>query len=217
MLNLYDILVNVVPGTILLLIISILSTNLRNIDFLPLGTRAIVFITLALVAGQGIQWIGSELEGRPTTFENTIRYARGEDIGGNPPIQVTEIEQEFWDLCVKKFDLPADFSDYGRLFQLVISYLETRPTVRASRFQAIYTFHRSIYALSIITIPTTLLFFLANVASPGPLLLNRFIAVMVLSVIGALVFQARKEKFDRIFIQYTIVDFYINVITDEPS
>lgn len=211
-LQLYDVLANLVPGTTVLLVFSALV----RVEFyfqLPLtATVAGLFAVCAFVIGHAIQafssWLDSKIGTTPYLFGETIQAARA----GNheeAPINISHIESEVWPLMQRKFVLPSEFSDYGSLFRLLLSYIETTPATRALRFQAIHTFHRSMWGTWYLTLGASLL---SLVFSALGLLNFRSIYSLFIvgsfSLMGILIFGKRKNKFNRLFVQYAIVDFY---------
>lgn len=215
-LELYDVLANLVPGAVLLLAISAIFRIEDYIQFSTSAFTAGAFLVTALVSGHVIQAFASELDGTPTLFGDVIRASRQNDIE-EPAIKITHVEQAVWPLMQRKFSLPDDFEDYGEMFRLLLSYIETTPATRALRFQALHSFHRSMWAagfliiiLALISMPLKHLGWVA--VQPWPLLG----IVLIGGIIGILVFQQRKEKMNKRFIQYAIADFYSDQI-DEVS
>lgn len=210
-LNLYDVLVNLIPGAVFLLAIITLSAPAGDLLSLSSPASVAVFIVLSYVTGHAIQWMGSSLDGTPQLFGDTmkrIRGERGEEGELKMDINLTEIEDNFWRICAREFYLSDDFSDYGKLLQLIVSRLETTSATRALRFQAIHSFHRSMWAVSISVLLVVILSIPFNVALRDSFPLLRYVAVFFPALVGDLVFGARKKKFNRKFIEYLIIDFY---------
>ena len=214
-LELYDILANLVPGSVLVIFIGVVF----GIEtYIPLPTGAVtlgVFLIIALTSGHIIQFVASRLEGTPTLFGTVVRASKREDID-DVPIPITHIEEAFWPLMEQKFALPEDFDDYGEMLRLLMSYVETTPATRALRFQALHSFHRSMWAVwylgaGLAIVGTALKLFDFIIVRSWP--------VLGISLIGALagirIFRIRKEKFNRLFIQYAIVDFYTDQVEEQ--
>ena len=168
----------------------------------------------ALVLGHVIQVVASELDGTPSLFGEVIR-ATQEDTADEPAIAITHIEESIWPLMKRKFALPNDFDDYGAAFRLLLSHIETTPATRALRFQALHSFHRSMWVVGYMAAALTLVgialkwWGLPAIRS-WPILGMAFGG----SVTGILVFRYRKQKMNKLFIQYAIADFYSDQ-TDE--
>jgi len=207
-LELYDILANLVPGAVLLLSVDAIF---RVEDYVSFSNGAFmigVFLIVSLVSGHVIQTVASLLNGTPQLFGNIIKVSQGEEVEG-VEIEITHIEEALWPLMQQKFALPDDFDDYGELFRLLLSYIETTPATRALRFQALHSFHRSIWAVGFVTASLTLVGMLLKCMD---IVGTRPWTTLGLSLAGSflviLVFQRRKEKMNKRFIQYAIVDFY---------
>jgi hypothetical protein len=213
-LNLYDVLVNLIPGAVFLLAIVTLSAPSGGFSSFSSAVAIAIFVVLSYVTGHAIQWIGSSLDGTPQLFGDTMERirsetGRNENLATN--INISEIEEEFWKICATEFHLSEDFSNYGKLLQLITSRLETTSATRALRFQAIHSFHRSMWAVSISVILVTVLSIPINVALRESFPVVRYVVVFFPALTGDLIFGARKEKFNKKFIEYLIIDFYIIV------
>jgi len=209
-LELYDVLSNLVPGAVVLLALSFVFP-VENPN--PLLTGAIgvgVFLVSALVLGHVVQVLASWLDGTPKLFGNVIRATRGEDVD-DLPIDITHVEESVWPLMKRQFALPAEYDNYGEMFRLLLSYIETTPTTRALRFQALHSFHRSMWAVGHIAVLITVLGILLKCTGQ---IATRSWPVLGLALVGSFigiwVFERRKEKMNKRFIQYAIADFYIH-------
>ena len=211
-LELYDVLANLVPGAVLLLALSVIFQVENYIQFSKGAIAAGVFLVSALIFGHVIQAIASELDGTPTLFGEVIHATREDDVE-EPAIKVTHVEEAVWPLMKRKFALPDDFKDYGVMFRLLLSYIETTPATRALRFQALHSFHRSMWAVGYIAVALTLIGILLKcvgwVAVRSWPILG---LALVGSFAGILVFRQRKEKMNKLFIQYAIADVYSDQI-----
>ncbi len=211
-LELYDVLANVIPGSVLLLSISA-TVKLENYFQASSSVFATGgFLVSAFVLGHVIQAIASQIEDSPRLFGKIVCATR-EDcddvVVRDVPINITHIERAVWPMMMEKFQLPPDFDDYGNLFRLLLSYIETTPATRALRFQAIHSFHRSMWAVWHLTIGIAVvaisLDLIGFIDSRSPFIIG---AVLLMSSIGIKIFAIRKEKFNTRFIQYAIIDFY---------
>jgi len=216
-LELYDVLANLVPGAVLLLALSVIFQVENYIQFSTGAIAAGAFLVSALVCGHVIQVVASELDGTPTLFGDVIHATREDDVE-EPEIKVTHVEEAVWPLMKRKFALPDDFKDYGEMFRLLLSYIETTPATRALRFQALHSFHRSMWAVGYISVALTLVGVLLKcvgwVAVRSWPILG---LALVGSFAGILVFGQRKEKMNKRFIQYAIADFYSDQIDEINS
>lgn len=209
-LELYDVLTNLVPGAVVLLILSVVFPAE---DFIPASTGALgvgAFLVSALVFGHIVQVAASWLDGTPKLFGNVIRATRGEDVE-DLSIDITHVEESVWPLMKRQFALPEGYDNYSEMFRLLLSYIETTPTTRALRFQALHSFHRSMWAVGHISALITVLGILLKCTG---LVAVRSWEVLGLALVGSFigiwVFERRKEKMNKRFIQYVIADFYIH-------
>jgi hypothetical protein len=236
-LSLYDIVANLLPGALVPVVTVVLFpwvfSGIGSSGGLAVGG----FVIISYVSGLVLQAIGSWRD-HPTTFSKTLDAACGSN-SDDSPIKVTHVEESFWPLSKRAFSLPDDFENKGRLFKLVLSYLETTPTNRALRFQALYSLYRSIWVAAWVTVVFTLIkvvltiFGIISQANCiGPILSIQFgflaqypalpstyvcsvdLLVGVLAVGGVFVFGNRKEHFDKVFIKYVFIDFYNDRVTD---
>lgn len=211
-LELYDVLGNLVPGAVFLFGISAVFQIESYVQFSNGTIAAAVFLVGSLVSGHMVQAFASELNGTPTLFGEVVQATRDGDTEGLP-IEISHIEDSIWPLMKNKFQLPDEFNDYGALFRLLLSYIETTPATRALRFQALHTFHRSMWGVGFLVTGLVLVGMvskcigLIDVRSWQALAL-----VFVISIAGIWVFDNRKEHFNELFIKYAIVDFYTDQI-----
>ncbi len=211
-LGLYDVLTNLIPGAVLLLAVSIalgVSTGGQKT-----GIIIAIFAVLSFIAGHIVQAVASRWEGQPTLFGDTVAVARGEE-DVSTSITITEVEKKFWPLCVRTFDLDEEFENYGKLIRLVLSHLETVSKTRALRFQAIHSFHRSMWAVSWLIVLIAVV--IGVIKCSGLLEATTYLVLggeLVLGVIGGVVFGRRKEKFNKRFIEYLIADFYADRVSE---
>jgi len=206
-LRLYDVLANLVPGVVL--IVALLAVFQIQIPTPRVGLILGITAILALVVGHIIQYLASRLDGTPHLFGDVIKAAQGQSSGDDLPISLTYIEQNAWPMMQERFDLPEGFEDYGALFRLLLSYVESTPATRALRFQAIHTLHRSLWATGILLVAVAIVGLLLNQVLPT--LARGCIvsaAVLISGCLMLFVFGRRKEKFNRLFVQYAIADFY---------
>lgn len=216
-LNLYDLLANLIPGMAWAIVLVLLFP----VDWFGLspsgapGTFVAAVIIFGFIGGHILQWAGSELDykllkrqhdGRDV-FTRTMEAVENEDEK-SPIGKVTDVEKSFYDLAKRQFDLPDDFPNSTKLLLLVLSYLETRPATRASRFQAIHTFHRSLWAGSIFSFGSAVI----AMMMVGLGWVNNGWAATILILLGSTVsiyvFHKRKNKFEKTYLKYVFLDFY---------
>lgn len=216
-LDLYDLMGNLIPGIAWAIVLIVLFP----VDWFGLsatgapGTFVAAVIVFGFIGGHVLQWAGSELDywllkrqhDGNDLFTRTMEAVDNEDE--NSPIgKVTDIEKTFYDLAKNQFGLPDGFPNSTKLLSLVLSYLETRPATRASRFQAIHTFHRSLWAGAIFSFGSAVI----AAAFMGLGWVDNGWATPVLILLGSLgstyVFYKRKNKFEKTFLRYVFLDFY---------
>lgn len=216
-LNLYDLLANLIPGiTLTFVFIVLYPTNWGGIN---LSSSSGIFVgsvvVFGFVVGHVIQALGSKLDGIITKlrfdgdrmFQRTMNSIENDDEY-SPIGKITHIEQSFWWLAKTQFGLTDDFPKSARLLQLVLSYLETRPATRALRFQAIHTFHRSMWVASLLSFLFAAIAGLANHCGWIRTNLITIVIVVIGSLLGMWVFYTRKNKFERSFVKYVFLDYY---------
>jgi hypothetical protein len=220
-LELYDVLANLIPGSVLLLSITaiIKIENYFQTSNSVFATGG--FLVSAFVLGHVIQAFASYIQDPPRLFGEIVQATRedsDEALEDDLPINLTHIERALWPLMKERFDLPDSFDDYGNLFRLLLSYIETTPATRALRFQAIHSFHRSMWAVWHLVIGITLVAASLNVIgllkARSPLVLG---TVVLMSIAGIRIFATRMEKFNIRFIQYAIIDFYSEQVSHQDE
>lgn len=216
-LNFYDLLANLIPGVAWIIVLMILFP----VDWFGLdprgapGTFVAAVIVFGFIVGHIIQWLASTLDWRrqKRNYDGKDLFTRTmaaiENEKEETPIgAVTKVETSFWHMAKEEFDLPKDYPKSSKLLILVLSYLETRPATRALRFQAIHSFHRSMWGASILafvsTLVGTVMTGLGWVSPSWQALLLIFLG----SGISIYVFNNRKNKFEKTFLKYVFLDFY---------
>lgn len=225
-LSLYDLLANLIPGlawaiiTILLFPVDWFAINSTNAP----GTFVVAVIIFGFIAGHIAQWFGSTLDDKlqdrnhdgVDLFTRTMN-AINDDQDETPIGCVTRIEENFWDHAQKQFDLPDDFPKTSKLFLLVLSYLETRPATRASRFQAIHTFHRSMWAASILSFAMTFIAIIFAAVGWTSTKWPALIVIFAATLVSIYVFNNRKNHFEKTFLRYVFLDFYQDQTNEIPN
>ncbi|MDR5657709.1 hypothetical protein RH831_11030 [Halodesulfurarchaeum sp. HSR-GB] len=206
-LGFYDVITNLVPGALWVGALIILLQVDQLIQGLPNGVIVGGFLALAYVTGHLLQALGSWTDS-PTTFGDTLAAIQNE-TPATAPISITHVEESFLTLCEQRFSLPSDFDHHGKLLKMVLSYLATTSYTRALRFQALYSFHRSMWAASwsllVVIAIFGLLSILGHVILPSLTVTG---GITIAALVGVAVFWNRKNKFDKTFVNYLFIDFY---------
>lgn len=216
-LNLYDLLANLIPGIAWLFALIILyPVDWFGIDPAAApGAFVAAVIVFGFIGGHVLQYLGSELDviQRNRKYDGKDLYTRTMEAVENgddqsPIGEVTDVERSFYELAKKKFLLPEDFPNSSKLLLLVLSYLETTPATRASRFQARHTFYRSMWAGSILTLVASIPSLVGSYLDVLPVRYGGSLVIFLASIAVTYIFQKRKNKFERTFLRYVFLDFY---------
>lgn len=218
-LNLYDIQGNLIPGITFLLVAFVLVYPWNGPPSVLVESPVVLLayaLTLGVVSGRLLQAVGSALdsrlnEGVRLTFEARLaEFERADGAAGEDFLGA-----RFVSLCEEHFELPADRPKDADLLHLLMSYFETHGVGRSMRFEALHSFYRSIWSASVSALAVALLVAVgkATGASVGPgwptlLALGAALAVV------AYAFYVRKRKFERVFVDTVIRDFYQDQVTD---
>ena len=218
--NVYDVFANIVPGIISLLGMSF-PFDIQGKITSNLVPVASVFIIVAFVFGQVIQALGSWADG-DHGFSILIR-----DIinnRSNDRYNITEFDERFLLCCDNAFELTDDFNDYGRLFKMLLAYLEYGGRTRALRMQALYLFSRGIWvSLWVTTLWFVVIYisikygYLSN-ESLKPINLSMSIVrnksgigvASIFTFIMGLAFGRIRKHLEEDWIQYVIVEFCLD-------
>ena len=207
--GLYDLLSNIIPGATVLITIAALFWPTADGGGNSTTPTLVIGIVLAFVVGRAVQAIASHFDD-PRLFGETVDAIRGKSM--NDPYELTEIEENFWEQCKKRFDLSDNFDSNERLIKMILGYLETTPETRALKFQAIWTFCRNMYMVGWITLALSFisLVICSLSATSTPSCWLRLLAVVIgLAEIG--IFHHEKERFNEIFVKYIFTDFHIEM------
>lgn len=224
--NVYDIFANIVPGLAFILGLVVpfeVASSLHAIFGSSTSIRftigqLLLLIAVAFIVGQLLQAFGSRFDG-DHGFGNYVRKLRGEGV--TTRYEITEFDESFWHLCKHEFDLSDDFDAYDRLFNAVYSFLEESNRNRALRMQALYLFSRGIRVAAIFL---ALLYAAVAISLyyeyiPQDLLIyvrqQRAILVgIVLSLVIARVANLEREEFERDWLEYTVTEFYLELVDE---
>lgn len=205
--TLYDLISNIVPGAIVLLTGTILLLPFTQPGLASGGPILTAFVILSFLFGRGIQAVASHFD-TPQMFGKVVDAI--EDDSLESPFTLTQIEEEFWENCESELSLTKNFNHNGRLMKAILSYLETRPAVRALRFQAIWTFCRNMCVVSWITIGLSFITAIIYAIRPelgGSVWLSFLLLIAGFAELA--IFDGRKKKFNKTFIKYIFIDFYV--------
>lgn len=221
--NLYDLFANVVPGVYFLLglyamvrPIPLFRAAFHSDATLPTGLSfLLIVIVVAFITGQLLQIGGSAYDG-DHGFDDLMWMIRGQEVECR--YDVSDVEYCFWDMCRSEFNLSLTFAAHGRLFKLLMAFLEQRGRARALRMQALYLFVRGVFVATVLLLITTILLYWA--LSSG--LVSEEVAEVVrstnilagytvlLAVLSFLTDRSRKET-ESDWIIYTVTTAYLEM------
>lgn len=205
--TLYDLVSNIIPGATVLITGTVLFLPLTKPDLWSGGAVLTAFVIMSFLFGRVIQAVASYCD-NPEMFGDMVDAIGDESL--EAPFTLTEIEKTFWTNCKSELSLTEDFDNHARLMKAILSYLETRPAVRALRFQAIWTFCRNMYIVGWITIAMGFIAFTTYSIMPH---MGRSVLISGFILIGGFVelavFHNRREKFNKTFIKYLFIDFHL--------
>lgn len=224
-LNLYDVFTDLIPGAVFLLFVTILFP-IEGIPALENSSILILVVVIgSLVFGHIIQWIrGFDLFWKqPDVFQHTMRQVRTDlewphlednDNPGNTEnsLPINMIHYEFLKRVDKRFNLNETVPDRERI-QLVLSFLETRPSIRALRFQSVYSFYRSMVVVSWLAFILAVFAIIFHCTGWAPV--REFpvlTGALIFSLILASASWARRNRFEKTFVGYVIREFYLEQI-----
>jgi hypothetical protein len=211
-LDIYDVLTDLVPGATVLFFVYLLFPV--ESTALTASNTMLVFAVLigSLLIGHILQWLRSKVGRKPGEFQRNMKAVRDD------PEEVNSIQRDFFEATNEHFDIDDELDD-GERFRLVLSYLETRPSVRALRFQSVYSFHRSLVIASLVGVGLALFalslhFIQVHTAVRS---LTYVIPTGVSAAVLACVSRARRDKFEVVFVNYAIREFYAEQIDDRDQ
>jgi len=165
----------------------------------------------SFLLGHIVQWLRGRFGRQPGEFQRRMEDVRE----GN---ERNDIHKKFLEQTNGYFEISDDFDDLER-FRLVLSYLETRPPVRALRFQSIYSFYRSLvvaalfgFGLSVLGAILYLTPAIFPIRGIGYILFNSVATGLV-----AYTSWKRRNKFEDIFVGYAVREFYADQIAEESE
>ena len=209
-LSLYDVLTDLIPGATVLLF-AFLVFPLES-TAVTASNALLVFSLLlgSLIVGHLVQWLRGKFGKQPGEFQRQMDVIRKHSSLAN------SIQESFLQLTNDYFHIDYEFDD-GERFRLVLSYLETSPSVRALRFQSLYSFYRSLLIAALLGIGLSLVA-LAIFMTPVNLPTRGFHYIIFNGGFAALLAYAsreRRNKFEKIFVGYVIREFYAERIAEQ--
>lgn len=205
--TLYDLVSNIIPGSTVLITGTILFLPFAESRVISGGSILAAFVIMSFLFGRAIQAVASYFDD-PRMFGDMVDAI--DDRSLKPPFELTEIEESFWENCKSELSLTENFDSNSRLLKAILSYLETKPAARALRFQAIWTFCRNMCTVGWITIAIGFTAFVIYTVIPD---LGGSVWVCALVTVAGFielaVFDNRRNKFNKIFIKYVFIDFYL--------
>lgn len=202
-LDIYDVLTDLVPGATVLLFAYLLFPV--ESTALTASNSMLVFAVLigSLLNGHVLRWFRGEIGRQPGEFQRKMDAVRDD------PEAVNSIQRDFLKATNEYFDIDDEFNDSER-FRLVLSYLETRPPVRAIQFQSVYSFHRSLFIAAIVGVVLAVIALTLHLlqADNAVRSLAYVIPTGVSAAFLAYVSRERRNKFETIFVSYAIQEFY---------
>lgn len=210
-LNLYDIFANFLPGAYLLIGMFLpdwlLLEKFPTLSIFEAGGAVI----MAFVAGFCTQSIGSYVQSENRPFDKFM--PEGEDGSiGSENINDTNIDRMFCEICEGEFGIDPrddDFSDWGRLYKLVIADIETGGQQRALRIQALHLSARGLLISACILVVFHFLraLFLIPLFPRGNPVIH--LALVGVSILTIPIFYYRYKDFERDVVKYMIYDFVL--------
>lgn len=225
-LNLYDVFANIVPGLYLILGSALVVKPVELIDAVFAGNVAVPVgipllltgVAVSFVVGQLLQMGGSRHDD-DHGFDALMWRIRGRDTDCR--YSLSDVEDDFWEMCRGRFDLTWDFESHDKLFKLLLSYLESSERSRALRLQALYLFVRGIFVASIFL--AFVCYGLAVVLRYGYLpgethevVRSREVLVAATVAFFCLAQLANRSRagLERDWIEYTVVESYLEMVDE---
>lgn len=207
-LDIYDLLTDLIPGAVVLGFVYLLFPIEDTALMETTGVFAFIVIIVSFVFGHVVQWLRGYFFKQPKAFQETMSVVRGEESSSRA-LEVNAIHETFEREVDGAFDLrDEDVGDTER-FKLVLSYLETRPPVRAIKFQTLYSFHRSMVVAStlgvVLSITALTLARIGFDSTRHPYIL---LVALLFGVTLVIVSRSRRDKFEKEFVGYAIREFY---------
>lgn len=214
--NLYDVLTDLIPGAVILLFIGLLFP-IEQAPMINMGTVTVfIFIIVSIIIGHLVQWIRNwRIFRQPNAFQHTMAVAHDDaNQQKDQYIEQTAIVKNIRDFVDSYFQTDSNTNDNER-FLLMLSFLESRPSTRALRFQSIYSFYRSMFVASIIIglfSMVAIISYFENIVPvrswPVILLITSLVFFLIIA------FRTRRDKFEKVFVGYVIREFYIEMVRD---
>ena len=207
-LTVFDILSNLVPGTLLLGIIGLIFAVEQMI---PLGvvSAAVGALFGGYVAGHILQAAGSLLFSEYDVGDAIVAFSHDERSNEGNPFSSISLGPTFTHLIKQRFNLPANYTDQNMMNRLIMAELERSSASRALRFQILSYFYRNMSVVAICGVILSILsagLFFCEISGTRHWLLT---ILLFITSIGTLpVFYIRMRQFNQRFVEYAIAEFY---------
>lgn len=202
-LSLYDILTDLIPGATVLLFAFIVFPLESTV--MTTSNALLVFSLLlgSLIVGHLVQWLRGEFGKQPGEFQRQMEAVR------NDGDEVNSIQETFLQQTNDYFDIDDKFDD-GERFRLVLSYLEASPSVRALRFQSIYSFYRSLFVAALLGVGFSIVALILCCFQVNSFLRESQYILFngVFAALLAYACRERRNKFEKVFVGYVVREFY---------
>jgi len=215
-LNIYDILGNFLPGSLLILgiVFPISGPNLI-VDALNVSLL-ILFSLLSFAIGVAIQVIGSKMKSVDNEFndhmEEIANLNEGEDgitteTGGHN--NITPIDAQFLISCNRMFKLSDDFSNWSMLYKLTMAKLDETSKERTLRLHALYLGVRGMTVVAGILSLYYLLYYIGICLGCFWARISwwYFFVIISCSIISMVLFYERQNGFREDIVAYLISEF----------
>lgn len=210
-LSLYDLLTQLIPGATVALSAFIVFPVEETALASSSTTLAFAVLLGSFLSGHVVQWLRGKFGRQPDEFQQRMEAVRnGEERDA--------IHKRFLNQTNHYFAIDDGLDDADRL-RLVLSYLETRPSVRALRFQSIYSFHRSLFVAALLGVGISVIalgLYACQAGLPvrGPLYIGFNGGAATLLAYAS---RERRDKFEGVFVGYAIREFYAEQIGEESG
>lgn len=227
-----DILINVVPGGIVIFTFLYLT---GNTEYLTTSTSVLLiglFLVVSFVLIEASTKISDQPSWYPHLFTSAVILSRDPTKAEQEPhqgstlmsripnfraedrIELTHSKKEFWSIAKSKYGLSDSFDDYVELYRLMMHSLEPL-NERTRRVQRLYAFYRNLSISMILVCIMLLWYFLSIISeefvlSAGVILFSfLFLSfVLFIFIIIAVFLWNRSRKSEQEFINELMSEFY---------
>lgn len=207
-LNIFDVLSNIIPGTVLIGIIGGIF-EIGVLEEIGIIGAVIGVLFGGYVIGHLVQAVGS-IFWEEQDISDAIEILRG-DIespqGFN--LHTSTVTRNIESLASRRFNLPRNESDSKELNRLILSELELSAASRSLRFQTLYYFFRNMLVVSLFGMIFSGLSLWYMII--GLKVVRHWSIPLIVLLLGGLsapVFYYRMQDFNRLFIEYAFSEFH---------